>query len=65
MDYFLSRNSKHCIEKNAHSIYLSLLDMHLAGVYGVSMQPDYNYYIRRPGATEESLRAHVAGCGVF
>jgi len=53
------------MEKSAQLIYLSLLDMHVAEVYAFSMQPEYNFYIRRPGATEERLRAHVAGCGVF
>jgi hypothetical protein len=65
MDYFSSFNWKHCLEKIAQPIYLSLFHMHVAELYAFSMQPDYNFYIRRPGATEESLRAHVAGSGVF
>jgi len=55
------------MEKTAQSFYLSLLDMHVAEAYAFPMQPQYRFYvyIRRSGATEERLRAHVAGCGMF
>ena len=42
------------MEKNAQPIYLSLLDMHVAEAYAFSMQPEYNFYITRPGAKKKT-----------